>query len=239
MLGSASHPKARVFKIVERTSDVGDLCNRQVHHSTRRRLIATHGDTRGTLVGNNHASSAHNLGRSNDGAKVAIIGHVVKHEYEGWALTRTSDDVRDAGIRERTYLKCDALMSPMAGNGIELRSRHRLDGNVRTIEVVNQTSERRIGALAVGNESALDRKARAQRLGGSTTSLDKVARRYSRALTRYTAAMGRFTPLSRATRGCLARSLRTAATRGVLLLVVSTCALVRHDISPRLKKVQQ
>ena len=61
-------------------------------------------------------------------------------------------------------------------------------GISHAIEVVNQTSERRIGALAVGNESALDRKARAQRLGGSTTSLDKVARGYSRALTRHTTA---------------------------------------------------
>ena len=63
----------------------------------------------------------------------------------------------------------------MARQHIELRARHILNADTRGVEVIDQTRQSSIALPALGDERALDGKTSAQRLGGSTTTFDKLA----------------------------------------------------------------
>ncbi len=57
-----------------------------MHDGTGRGLVAAHGHAGGTLVGDDDARCAHNLGRAHDGAKVTVVGHMVEHHDKRRAL---------------------------------------------------------------------------------------------------------------------------------------------------------
>ena len=138
MLGGTAHPKTGGFEVIERTSDIGDLRDRQVHDGAGRSLVAAHGHAGGALVGDDDARSAHNLGRTHDGAKVAVIGHVVEHHDKCRTLARAVEDIGDIRVGKVAHLERNALVSAMARKRIELCARHVLNADVRGVEVIDQ-----------------------------------------------------------------------------------------------------
>ena len=175
MLGGAAHPKAGGLEVIERTGDIGNLRDGQVHDGAGRSLVAADGHTGGALVGNDDARRAHDLGGAHDGAKVAVVGHMVEHDDERRTVARTVEDIGNIGIGEIAHLERNALVSAMARQRIELRARHILNADACSVEVVDQARQGGIALPALGNERALDGKAGTQRLGGSTATFDKLA----------------------------------------------------------------
>ena len=114
MLGGTAHPKASGLEVIERTGDVGHLRDRQMHDGAGRGLVAAHGHAGGTLIGDDDAGRAHNLGGAHNGAKVAVVGHVVEHHDKCRTLARAVEDIGDIGIGEIAHLERDALVSAMA-----------------------------------------------------------------------------------------------------------------------------
>ena len=140
-----------------------------------RGLVAADGHTGGALVGNDDARRAHDLGRAHDGAKVTVVGHVVEHDDKSRTLARAVEDIGNIGIGEVAHLERNALVSAMARQRIELRARHILNADTRGVEIVDQARQGSIALPALGDERALDGKAGAQGLGGSTATFDKLA----------------------------------------------------------------
>ncbi len=98
VLGGAAHPKAGGLEVIERTGDIGNLRDGQVHDGAGRSLVAADGHAGGTLIGNDDARRAHNLGGAHDGAKVAVVSHVVEHHDERRTVARTVEDIGNIGI---------------------------------------------------------------------------------------------------------------------------------------------
>ena len=175
MLGGAAHPKTSGLEVIERSGDIGNLRNGQVHDGAGRGLVAAHGHAGGALVGDDDARGAHDLGGAHDSAKVTVVGHMVEYDDERRTVARAVEDIGDIGIGEVTNLERNALVSAMARQCVELRARHILNADARGVEVIDQTRQGGIALPALGNERALDGKTSAQRLGGSTTTFDKLA----------------------------------------------------------------
>ena len=175
MLGGTAHPKASGLEVVECTGDIGNLRDRQMHDGTGRSLVAAHGYAGGALVGNDDARRAHDLGGAHNGAKVAVVGHVVEHHDKCRAVARAVEDIGNIGIGEVANLERNALVSAMARQRIELRARHILNADARGVEVVDQARQGGIALPALGDERALDGKAGTQCLGGGTAAFDKLA----------------------------------------------------------------
>ena len=231
MLGSTAHPKAGGLKVVERTGDVGNLSDGQMHNGAGRSLVTAHGHAGSALVGNDDTGRAHDLGGAHDGTKVTVVGHVVEHDDKRRAIARAVEDVGDVRIGKITHLERNALVSAMARQRIELRARHILDAHARGVEVIDQTRQGGIALPAFGDERALDGKAGAQGLGGSTATFDKLAlgdlnvvavaialRTYSLSLGAIALALGSGSTVIAANR-TRARSSLLAATRRTLAIV--------------------
>ena len=146
-----------------------------MHDGAGRSLVAADGHTGGALVGNDDARRAHDLGGAHDGAKVAVVGHMVEHDDERRTVARTVEDIGNIGIGEIAHLERNALVSAMARQRIELRARHILNADACSVEVVDQARQGGIALPALSDERALDGKAGTQRLGGSTATFDKLA----------------------------------------------------------------
>ena len=129
-----------------------------MHDGAGRSLVAADGHTGGALVGDDDARCAHNLGRAHDGAKVAVVGHVVEHHDKCRTVARAVEDIGDIGIGEITHLERNALVSTMARQCVELRALHILNADTRGVEVVDQARQGCIALDALGNERALDGK---------------------------------------------------------------------------------
>ena len=100
---------------------------------------------------------------------------MVEHDDERRSVTRAVENIGDIGIGEVANLERNALVSAMARQCVELRARHILNADARSVEVVDQARQGGIALPALGDECALDGKTSAQRLGGSTTTFDKLA----------------------------------------------------------------
>ena len=158
MLRGTAHPKTGGFEVIERTSDIGDLRDEQMHNGAGRSLVATHRYAGGSFVGDDDARCAHNLGRAHDGAKVTVVGHMVEHNDKRRAVARAIEDVGDIGIGEVANLERNALVSAMARQRIELRAWNELNADARGVEVIDQARQGGIALPALGNERALDGK---------------------------------------------------------------------------------
>jgi hypothetical protein len=99
---------------------------------------------------------------------------MVEHDDERRSVTRAVEDVGDIGVREVANLERDALVSAVARQCVELRARHILNADARSVEVVDQARQGGIALPALGNERALDGKTGAQRLSSSTATLDEL-----------------------------------------------------------------
>ena len=175
MLGGTAHPKASGLEVVECTGDIGNLRDRQMHDGAGGSLVAANGHAGSALVGNDDTGRAHNLGGAHDGAKVAVVGHMVEHNDERRTVARTVEDIGNISIGEVTNLERNALVSAMTRQRIELRARHILNADARGVEVVDQARQGGIALPALSDERALDGKAGTQRLGGGTATFDKLA----------------------------------------------------------------
>ena len=158
MLGSTAHPKTSGLEVIECTGNIGNLRDRQMHDSTGRGLVAAHGHAGGTLVGDDDAGRAHDLGGAHNGAKVAVVGHMVEHDDKRRTVAGAVENIGDISIGEVANLECDALMSAMARQCVELRARHILNADARGVEVVDQARQGGIALPALDNERALDGK---------------------------------------------------------------------------------
>lgn len=99
---------------------------------------------------------------------------MVEYDDKRRTVARAVEDIGDIGIGEVANLERNALVSAMARQCVELRARHILNADTRGVEVVDQARQGGIALPALGDERALDGKTSAQRLGGSTSSLDKL-----------------------------------------------------------------
>ena len=231
MLGGATHPKIGGLKVVERTGDVGNLRDGQMHDGTGGSLVAAHGHAGSALVGNDDTGRAHDLGGAHDGAKVTVVGHVVEHDDKRRAIARAVENVGNVRIGEVAHLKRNALVSAMARQHVELRARHILNANAGGVEVINQVCQCGIALTTLGNQRTLDGKTGAQGLGGSTATFDKLAlgdlnvvavaialRTYSLSLGAIALALGSGSTVIAANR-TRARSSLFTATRRTLAIV--------------------
>ena len=146
-----------------------------MHDGAGRGLVAAHGHAGGALVGDDDARGAHDLGGAHDSAKVTVVGHMVEHHDKCRTLACAVENIGNISIGEVAHLERDALVSAMARQRIELCTRHVLNADTRGVEVIDQARQGGIALPALGNERALDGKTSAQRLGGSTTTFDKLA----------------------------------------------------------------
>ena len=232
MLGSAAHPKASGFEVIESTGDIGHLRNRQMHDSAGGSLVAANGHTGGALVGNDDARRAHDLGGAHDRTKVAIVGHMVEHDDERRSVTRAVENIGNIGIGEISHLERNALVGAMARQRIKLRARHILNANARGVEVVDQTRQGGIALPALGNERTLDGKTGAQRLGGSTTTFDKLTLGSLDALAATLALRTRSlgaAALSLGGGGAVIAANRTRARSSLLAATRCTLAIIGHE----------
>ena len=175
MLGGTAHPKASGLEVVECTGDIGNLRDRQVHDGAGGSLVAANGHAGSALVGNDDARRAHDFGGAHDGTKVAVVGHMVEHNDKRRTVARAVEDIGNISVREVTNLERNALVSAMARQRIELRTRHILNADTGGVEIIDQTRQGGIALPALGDERTLDGKAGTQRLGGCTTTFDKLA----------------------------------------------------------------
>ena len=83
---------------------------------------------------------------------------MVEHDDERRTVARAVENIGNIGIGEVAYLECDALVSAMARQRIELCTRHVLNADTRSVEVIDQTRQGSIALPALGDERALDGK---------------------------------------------------------------------------------
>ena len=83
---------------------------------------------------------------------------MVEHHDKRRTVARAVEDIGDIGIGEVAYLECDALVSAMARQRIELCTRHVLNADTRGIEVIDQARQGGIALPALGDDRALDGK---------------------------------------------------------------------------------
>ena len=176
MLGGAADPKARGLEVLERTDDVGDPRDGQVHDGAGGSLIGGDRHLGRALARDDHARGADDLGGAHDGAEVARIGHVVENDHERRAVTRALDDVREVRIGELPHLERDALVGASARDLVELDARDGLDAHARLAKTGEQLADGGIALDSLGDERTADGETCAQGLGRGAASLDEVAR---------------------------------------------------------------
>ena len=98
-----------------------------------------------------------------------------EHNDKRRTVARAVEDIGNISVREVTNLERNALVSAMARQRIELRTRHILNADTGGVEIIDQTRQGGIALPALGDERTLDGKAGTQRLGGCTTTFDKLA----------------------------------------------------------------
>ena len=150
MLGSAGNPETAVLERLQGAHKVGNAGDGHVEGGAGTRLVHAHGDLGGALGGNDDAVGAHDLGRTDDGAEVALVGDVVEHKHERVALLGTRiGDVHDVGVAVGRDLAHDALMRTVAAavgrHAVELGLLHDLDGHVGTAQLCAHALKRRVG----------------------------------------------------------------------------------------------
>ena len=97
-----------------------------MQHRASRCLVGSRANRSSTRVGDNNARRAHDLGRAHDGTKVALVGHVVEHNYQGVSLTRCGNDVLDGRVREGLGARDDALVGTVARKTVKAGARNGL-----------------------------------------------------------------------------------------------------------------
>ena len=119
----------------------------------------------------------------------------------------------------------------MARQRIELRARHILNADARGVEVVDQARQGGIALPTLGNQRALDRKAGAQGLGGSTAALNKLTLgsldALAIAITLRACNLGALT-LGLGGGGAVIAANRTRARSGLLAAARRTLTIVGH-----------
>ena len=83
---------------------------------------------------------------------------MVEHDDKRRTVACAIENIGDIGIGEVANLECDALMSAMARQCVELRARHILNADARGVEVVDQARQGGIALSTLDNERALDGK---------------------------------------------------------------------------------
>ena len=83
---------------------------------------------------------------------------MVEHDDKRRTVACAVENIGDISIGEVANLECDALMSAMARQCVELRTRHILNADARGIEVVDQARQGGIALSTLDNERALDGK---------------------------------------------------------------------------------
>ena len=156
---------------------------------------------------------------------------MVEHHDKRRTVARAVEDIGDIGIGEVAYLECDALVSAMARQCVELRARHILNADARGVEVIDQTRQGGIALPALGNERALDGKTGTQRLGGSTTAFDKLTLgsldSVAATLALRTCSLGTIS-LALGSGSAVVAVNRTRARSGLLAATRRTLAIVGH-----------
>ena len=208
MLRGAARPKAVLLELVEGAREIGHLRDGQVHDGAGARLVGAHAHTRGARLGHDDARRANDLGRSHDGAEVALVRHVVEDDDQGVALPRRVDDVAQRSVAIRADPEHDPLVSAVRGERVEHGLGHALDLDAARRKAAGKLGERRVRASRVLlDEGARDGKAELEGFDGGTTALDEVSPGAA------TTGIG---PLARA-RGLLLRVPRPALGPRVLL----------------------
>ena len=153
-----------------------------MQHRTSRGLVGRRSHARGTSVGHDYASGTNHLGRTHDGTKVALVGHVVEQYHERVALARRRYDVGKVRILKRLHLEHDALMCAMGRTAVQSVASHVLNRNVSFLEPSNKVVQRPVPLTRAGDhQRPTQGNARIERLCRRAAPLNEI--RMGRCLT--------------------------------------------------------